>query len=417
MDGLSGGYTTLFGTDFTAGDPALWEYKGTLGYSGLTQATSSGGNTGNYLGLQDGGAGASGTFFARWQTINDAADSSGFTFLIPAITADQIYQARYTLSALQYNSLPASKINLPTIRIGAYQGSLIFNNEYLIRSTQYQDAVDSQLPDLGATRDYSIFWAPQTDKPNMDQLIVPAQSIDARTWQNYFDLADENTGGTENAGEWRLESWTVVTRARPADLQASDTARFDLTNLTSNNGFATELVSGTAVPAPAENTPAAGEITFTNNGTTAADQYRTWLKFNTAPWEAGKLIRATASMSCPTETDRSNFHLTRVRHAIGFNNLFALLYIQGGRGFTGEPGVPVARTDASYTANGPSAYEMYVAAYGGPAGELLNPGQENLRNWALGLDQVATSGAANSANTTQVTVHDVLYEILDEPSL
>jgi len=293
---------------------------------------------------------------------------------------------------------------------------MIFNNENLIRATRFDAAVDTQLPDVGgASRDYSIFWAPQSDKPNMANLVAPP--IDARTWQNYFDLADENVGATpENAGEWRLDSWTVVTRTRPADLQVSDTARFDLTNLTASNGFATELVSGTAVTV-GENNPSAGQITFTDTGTTGADQYRTWLRFNTVPWEAGKLIRATASMSCPAETDRANFHLTRVRHAIGFNNLFSILYIQGGRGYAGDPGVPIARTDAGYTANGPTAYEMYVAAYGGPGGGLLDPGFEDQRNWALGLDQVATGGAPNSGNTTSVTVHDVLYEILDEPSL
>jgi hypothetical protein len=135
-----------------------------------------------------------------------------------------------------------------------------------------------------------------------------------------------------------------------------------------------------------------------NNG---PDNFMAWQRLNTAPWLAGKVIRVAAQISCPTTTDRANFHTTRIRHGITSNNIIQTMFInQSNLGAFGNPGMPPARNDAGYT--GPMTYETYVPSFGGPTPYMLSNFPQ-FASWALSLDEVHGRGTANANLATQVT--------------
>jgi hypothetical protein len=417
---LSGGFRTLF----TSAPFSSWEYD-PFGSAGLGAATSSGGST--FIGLAGGQTASSGgANFARWQT-KVVPNTANYQGLIPAIDSNEVYLARFSMSA---NTLsaghPSSKTYLAQVRIGVQQAASVNEVDVNINAMRQTSLnLDSQLPDLGTTKNYDVMWSPLLGTPEFDDahLLVPFPSapggvIDARTWRAYFDMVDADRGAPENEGLWRLESFVVGAVARPADLPVSAPAseRFLLTNLTSSGGFATMLsVSGDTITQGGS--AGAGTITINDPGRPGGSgNYITYEKAPVVSWLADKVVRVTVQMSCPTTTDRNNYHKTRIRHnVIGLNIYHMWILFQAGTPFPGAiPAAPIARDSVGYTA--PTSYEVYLPAFGGPSADQLALGGDYSK-WLAGIDQINGDGSGTALNPTHVTVHQVLYEILDQPAV
>ncbi|MCX7013601.1 MAG: hypothetical protein NTW86_13765, partial [Candidatus Sumerlaeota bacterium] len=271
-DSLSGGFTTLFHNAFDTTSENQWAFQS---YAGIGVATSSGGMTGGFLGMEAGqlaGTANTSMYFGRWQTVNNPLDTYGFTQLIEATTADQIYQARYRMRlTTDSGGGPASKDNAPQIRLGVQNGGLNSSLEMWITSTPTAAGgdVNTQLPTVGQTKDYNIFWSPMENTPNWDNMNIPSMGIDARTWAAFFDVLDADEGSAPyDAGKGLLEDFLVGHVNRPGDLDVGSPAslRYVLTDLTSSGGFAVGQHDASTFVQLLPNNPSAGKIKFQDAG-------------------------------------------------------------------------------------------------------------------------------------------------------
>jgi len=440
LNDLSGGFTTLFSDDFL-GTTAYWTYVGASQY-GLTNATSSGGAGAGYLGLAGGTNAPTGNaYYGRWRTI--ALDAYNYTHVIGHIPSSQIYHARYRLKAMTNSpGHPSNKTYLAQLRLGVQNGGVVAYLDTVVASAGLDPGlgynVDSQLPDLGSTKNYDFFWSSMADTPNFQNLYLPGLGVDARTWMPFFDLLDFDAGsGTEDEGLWQMQSFVAGGIPYPSTLSLSSPAslRFELTNLVT--GFSVN--GSTSNMSVLTNNPSTGLITFNDlgllplGGNTFADTYIQWQRENTVDWYAGKLVRAKVWLSCPSNSDRLNYHWTRIRHSIGGGNIItAFSIVQNLQALCGNPGMPISRQDPNYNPPnlGPTVYDVYVSSLGGPPAAYFQTTPIDFtiyRPWALALDQIHNRGgqdnnfAVNPAtgpalNPTHVTVHKILYEVLTEPA-
>jgi len=424
---LSGAFTTLFGNDFSAAGQTPWGYSVISPTYG--QCTSSGGMTGGYLGIESGlaaGAALGNVFYGRWQSLTKA---DGYTQVIDAIPAgqDEIYQARYRMTLKQNaHGGPATKDMAPTFRVGVANAGANATLDVFINAAPFQAGgdVNTQLPAVDATKDYNIFWSPMNDTPNWQLLGDPALGgIDLRTWYAYFDFVDSDNA---KEGKWQLEDYVVGRIARPASLAVTEPAsvRYLVTDLTSTTGGFTKSGDGSTFVQMLQNNPTAGKVKIQDRGlntgvTPNGDTYLIWQRANTVVWNAEKLVRATVYLSCPTNADRANYHKTRFRHEIGYSNMISILSVNqsfatlpGVPGTDLNPGCPIS--EQGQPAGAMTAYEVYASSFdAGPGGVLVGSGFEN---WTLGIDQVHNKGAANQLLPTNVVVHQVLYELLEDPA-
>jgi len=280
-----------------------------------------------------------------------------------------------------------------------------------------------------------LYFSSLAGTPHWDTQLHPfGTQIDARTWAAYFDMLDFDSAGADKGGKWELQDFVVGSILAPvASPDAPQSARFTISDLTSGNTFSSEGTDGSGLVSVAENVPSAGKITFVDGGRTPAGggTYALWQQtgpnaggHGTVQWEANKLVRATVYLSCPTTADRDNFHKFRVRHYIGYLNMISTFIITATPILAPEatflnPGAPESEEVAPGVQ---TPYEVYLSPLGGPAGALLtNPSFDAYRRWSLALDELAadpgTDGAnAREMNPTNVVVHKVLYEMLDEPA-
>ena len=438
-DDLSGGFTTLF----TSPPWDEWEYVPGSDY-GLSTATSSGGGAGDlFIGMEAGTtAPTGGMFFGRWRT-KTAATGFGFNQTIPSIPGHMIFQARYTMTAnTSGGGGPSHKTFLADLRLGSLMGANTIINDFLVKTVGL-DAfdVDPVMPAVGSSKDYNIFWEPHTGKMgsqmwnnvesvNLPNFLGTGEDVDGRTWRAYFDVmdADVAAGLTEHEGLWHLDDYVVGSIARPASLTAGapTSLRYELNDLTSGNAFSIPAggQGGGTLISVTDNSPAAGNITLDDNGAHPTDStYLLWERLTIVDgdfelsWQADKIVRVTAWMSCPTTQDRADFHTTRIRNGVFYNNIISVCAIRQDNqlvaGNIGNPGMPVAR-DGDATKMTP--YEVYLPTFGGPSADIVTTFSEG-RLWLTAIDQVAAAGSAGvAANPTEVTVHKMLFEILDEPA-
>jgi len=436
-DDLSGTFTTLFGNAFGGADVVQWDYLNFVS-SGFAQATASGGSmTNGYLGLESGlnagtGAGQGSLFAARWQT-RPSAD--GFTQAIAYIPTDRIYQARYRLALKSNAGSPTGTRNdAPKFRIGIQNAVGAFYSELQVLSAtddrgvgdpEYTN-VNRYLPAMnGPQQDFNVFFASLGNTPYFSQLVVG--TVDARTWAAYFDVVDKDSEG--DSGKWQLDDYQIGHIRRPPDMVTPTSTITDMTiatggfyNAGSDAWSMVQLMQNMDGP-----TPAPGKVTFYDPGRNPADPnggftFYLLQKADAARWEANKLVRCTVSLSCPTDTDRDNFHKFRIRHNQNWGCMVNTFTINRVYAAYHNPGCPISEQDLTYVDVGPTAYEVYLSPFGGPGGTLLteDPGLQYYRNWVLGLDALASlndpDGGDRDLKTTNIVVHKVLYELLDEPA-
>lgn len=415
-DGLSGAYTTVFSDSLA--NSANWRYVSIGGMSAATSASGSG-----FLRLT---AGATATgflnkWFARWETNNlpvgQGGDVLGITQRIPYISGNRIYVARFALTP----SGNALKHNLPSIRLGAFLGG---NNIQIVTwigtvngPANLDPTANPQIPNSGVQRIYPVYWSSHDWTTNFNRLLIPAASIDARTWAVFFDVHDANqqAGLADDSGSWELNSLEVLSADRPP----TQAPAINLTDLgtTGSWGLANESPNSAGGVTVAQNTPAAGQITFTDPGsaaTAAPAQYLMWgyarnTNVGLYTWD-NQLRRATIELSCPTTTHRNNFHRVRFRHLTFAENVFQEMYIRQQFLSEGNPMAPPARDAGGKQFD---RYEQYVAPYGGSTALL------QLVGWHLispVVDQLYNIPGETNALATQTTVHRVYYETFAEPT-
>jgi len=414
-DGLSGTFTPVM-TDntFLAADWVWTQYT----FTSYAPAASTGGAGAGFLGLTSGanaGAAKSGAYYARWITANSGA--SQLVAKIPFAEGNVIYCAKLQLqlTAAQSNV----KAQAPDLRFGSENRLQQFTTQNLLIAQTFGQAgaPDSYNPHLpavgGAAKEYRVYWSQNQNARGYDVLanydLGGGNIVDLRKWNVFFEIVDVDTNNAslEDSGTWRLNSIVIGTLPRPADLATGNTNKISITNFTSTNGWAAGSYAGIGNASVAQNSPSAGKITFNANaaitGTTTAVL---WEKSAVVSWQAGKVIRAVANLSCPTEANRSTFAMARIRHQT-VGPWVAQVWI-------------LARNDASAsvantlmpdtTANGGTNYEVYIPSYGGPSSALSV--LANYDKFNAAFDHIQRTGT--DAATSWV-VNSLQYEILDDP--
>jgi hypothetical protein len=413
MDGLSGAYSTVFSDTFqTLGN---WTYTTISGMSAATSSFVLGSATQNGLLSLSAGATATGLlskFFARWET-TALPGPAVLTMRIPYVTGSKIYVARFRLSVQG----PATQGNAPTIRLGTFMPGNNIQIVNWIGSVNNTDPnANPQLPALNTPRIYPVYWSSHDWTPNFNQLYIPASNIDARTWALFFDVHDVNqqVGLPDDFGMWSLSSVEVLCIDRPP----TTTLEHNLTNLTSTGswGLASESPNSAGNVQITQNSPAAGQITFTDpgGGTVAPAQFLMWGYARAAnvglyTWDT-KLRRATIFMACPTTTNRNNFHRVRFRHLTFGENVFQEFYVRQQFSAQGNPVAPIAQDGNAALA---THYEAYVAPYGQATALLTSVGWHRI---APVIDQLYNIPGQTQASATSTVVQKVTYEAFDEPT-
>jgi hypothetical protein len=420
-DALSGtaspNYTTIFTQSAfpgTAGSQYAWAFT-QFAFNSYSNCTSSTGTGTTFLGIQSGAsAAAGGAFFARWW-MPGTGTYPLLTSPIAHVDGNIVYCAKMRLSV---EGTPGGvKAYAPDIRFGVENTGQNLITTNLIYSQNdgtatTADQVNPQIPGAGEARDYRFYWSPVA--PETDA-VANAGGLDWRRWRLFFDIVDANAAtGTQDAGTWKVNYVEVGYVNRPADIApvAGSSTNFRITDLTATNGWSldTGFSKNSSVN---QNSPAAGQITFNINAASAnASTCAIWQRLTTAPWIAGKVLRVTARLSCPTTTHRTNFAMARVRHQGILPWVAQVFTIRREPGFA--PLAPAAPYLPQTIANAPTGtpYECYMPSYGGPNAFIA--GLANGSYFIVGLDHVLQSTADPAL---QWTVHELLYETLDEATL
>jgi hypothetical protein len=403
VDALSGAYSTVFSD--TLQTTSNWKYTTVSGISVATSAFAQ-----NLLSLSAGATatGSLNKFFGRWETRDSG---NGFNMKVPYVTGNKIYVARFYLTP----SGPATRGNLPTIRLGSYiSGSNIQIVNWIGSVNNTDPNANPQLPAINTQRIYPVYWSSHDWTPNFSQLLIPGLGIDARTFALFFDVHDVNQSGVpDDNGLWSLSNVEVLTIDRPAT-KALD---INLTNLTSVGswGLANESPNSAGGVTINQNT-ATGTITFADpgGGTVAPAQFLMWGYARAANvglyvWD-NKLRRATMYMACPTTTDRNNFHRVRFRHLTFGEFWFQEFYIRQQFSAQGNPMAPISQqaSPGQFT-----RYEAYVAPYGQATALITSVGWHKI---APVIDQLYNIPGQTQASATNTIVQKVTYEAFNEPT-
>lgn len=396
-DALSSGVD--FNVVFEDASPSSTGWIGTDSVTHLTKATTSEGT--GYIQLQSAAQDASGDgYWGRWRQSPVAGVAP-----IPYVeTANVIYCARLDLELNAATS--SSRLNAPNIRLGAANQLDILTTMNVVKSTiaGTTEVHNPQLPNVGETRTYNMYWARNEALPDYAQQDLSGSGgIDYRGFKLFFDVLDPDTSGADKGGTWRLKKAVVGTIPRPADLTVgtlpANTLAFLLDDVTASpfTGEVAGSINGSVAQA-------GGNATFHSTGTAGAG--KSVILYNAsgfAPWMSGKLMRVIAKLSCVAAGDRASFGLARVRHETPLGNVNQEFIVKRSSFFTAC--VPAAGTQ--------TPYEIYVPSFGGPNQAIVDAGA----SFVLFKVAVDHLNFAAGADPTNWVLHSMQYELLDEPVL
>ena len=269
-----------------------------------------------------------------------------------------------------------------------------------------------------------MYWSPNSWAPEYDALHIQiaGEVIEARNYLMYFDVIDL---GASQAGTWRMNFMEVGAVDRPP----TQTADVEITDLTAGGPFTRTSQVNLANNSVTldEDEPANGMITFEDPGvdlTPPGADPPNFLLLDYADvvsWD-NTVYRVTTRLSCPTATDRANFHRFRIRNSTTIAQIVHEFWInQNLKGInpdrpTGNPAMPVV-SDGDPDVYTP--YEQYVMGFGGATATLENVFGADWSSWNLGLDQICytqTGSGGQEELATNTSVHAVLYETLGPPA-
>lgn len=386
-DGLSGTFQAReeWGDDtFAAGD---WLYLTAPPTYGV--ATSTGADASGLLGLTTTATTtASGdAIYARFQQ-----NSPGFVSPIDFVEGDVIYGAKMRLGVDAAEG--GLKAFAPDLRFGSENTLQILVQTNVILSTPFgsttpPDSYNPQIPDVGSTMDYTMFWSPMADLPGMADL-ADVTGVDARRFRVFFDVVDVDQADPDfdDSGTWELTLLEVGTLMRPAASSPTTITDFSTGNGWSNGGSNNVTVTGTT-----------SEVTFEVGAASASTDatFALWTKADVADWTAGTMIHAQVTLAAADETSRTNFGVARLRHQTVGGNVGQLLQI--------TPNALSAGSQIPAVAG--SVYETFVPAAGGPSADLI---AASLDSWIVAIDAINVNQAAH-----EWAASNLILDVLDDP--
>ena len=414
FDDLTEQVTTIFEDTFPGGASTLWTYSSVAALPQCTEGDAPG--TPGYLSIQS-GLTANGTlgawsnvYFGRWSTFVQPYGEG----VIAHAAGDVMYRANLTLRQDQ-----AMTDVTPRIRWGAIQGAI---NQVTSNATTPMPGVadgdeatmNPQIPAQGVQQNFTTCWSAHDDSPNFDDLLWDTGTVgvvDFRGWNCFYDVFDaEDT----QAGTWFCDTLLVETIPTPA-------AVMPVASLTDFSGWDVDDGDGSMTVTHG------GGVTFNDPGATGSVRNYFLLYADTGvDWEAGKTLRINAELSCPTASDRENWHRFRIRPYTGFWHVSQEWFLQTDDGLNhgtiwadgdigGDPVLPtIPPVGSTYT------YSVYVCPNGGPTPELqaLNA-TYHTTDITVALDQLHNAGRGDGdpgvthTLATKTTVHSLTIEQLN----
>lgn len=129
-------------------------------------------------------------------------------------------------------------------------------------------------------------------------------------------------------------------------------------------------------------------------------------------WEDDKIVRVTARLSVPTQVDRERFAMTRLRHQTLAPWVAQAFTIRR----SPEIGYLLPLLPLVPLVGQPTAYETYVPSFGGPNETILAMNDlfpyPDVAKFITGVDHMANT---SSDQASSWSVHDLKYEVLDDP--
>jgi hypothetical protein len=279
-----------------------------------------------------------------------------------------------------------------------------------------EESLNPHLMDPGVDEVFTYYWSSHDWTPNFDNLYRPditgtTEIVDLRQWQLFFDVFDDAGATEEDSGVVTMSYAEVRTIERPAD-----TTGTEMTDFTSSNNWAIDTQFQTANVDVIEDLPSAGLVTFSDDGPINGTEptYLVYQRPDTLSWGTDSIARVSAWISCPTTTDRDQFHRFRIRHQGDFLMISQVFQVRQNFADQGNPMSPIAR-DGNDALN--TKYETYIHMRGGPSSFLSGNGVDA---FLMSLDQLhnvanlsgGTQDQAAAAGATRTTVHKVLQEML-----
>jgi hypothetical protein len=421
-DDLSGSVTTAFGGPLVVAsasqDPSgdnswfLLSNVSAAPPAGVTWGTGS--SAGGALSIQVGAGSAANKGFNRWQQ-TQAALATG---KIPYVTGNVLYAAFFGVT---HNA--ASRGQAPTLRIGVANGSesiQMYSAVNSVDSSVFTPAgltdaqANTQLPDSGVMRYFPVYWESFENTTNWDSTHMTAPSIDpaidARTWFAFFDVMNDSAN---DAGTWTMSDFYVVTTPMP-DFGA---AEMEYTDFTAAGNWSLSTQNGTSI-IKTDNQPAAGMIRFTDSGAAAPYWYLWTNTVDKIAWQKGKVIRLSFYLSCPTATDRENFHRFRGRLNEVLQNVTSELFVRRALSHSPfmEPGCPPVYSGNPADLTETMRYSGYTPSYGGPSAELSAvPG--GFDQFVLSFDALHNNADTEPASSspTAYSLHKAVIDIFNDP--
>jgi hypothetical protein len=404
FDDVNPEVTTIFEDSFPNGAGTLWVYNSVAALPAATSGQTGDGTSG-YLSIQS-GLTATGTlgawsnvFWGRWQLNN------GYEGAIAHADGDVMFRANMTLRQDQ-----ASVDVTPRIRFGAIQAAetqAIVNMTAVIPNAGANpEQINPQVPAQGVQQNFTTCWSANSGSPGFGDLLWdtggPLGVVDLRGWNCFYDVFDNQDS---QAGTWYMDHLLVETIPTPAAVTPAYTAT-DFTGWPVQKNATGAQMTQTDLPG--------GGVTFNDPGISGADRnYYLILDPTGITWAANQTLRVNVELSCPTASDRTNFHRFRLRTYSGYYHVSQEWILAGDDGgLLDEVGMasmpPVGST---YT------YSTYVQPNGGPTPELA--GIAGATDMTVALDQlhrvIQADGAAQQTHTlaTATTVHEVSIELLN----
>ena len=424
-DGVTGGFDEIYSWDTGTAGACITDTAGHLSVA----TTSGGGGSGlEFLEASSGGADPSGIgYYVRWQ-LDGGGDLAG---PIPYVdTANIIYEARMDL---ELTAQPGdNRTNANHIRFGVADSLQQLNTINVLMGFDLSTVgvsgatgpeYNAHFPNVGETNTYTTYWANNEWIPNQSALDLTSGGTfgDLRSWIAFFDVLDYDDAHAGDAGTWRLTDLTVGTITRPPTVTVTpgSTIAFLLDDLSAGGTYNWRATDTHVRGSLEQHTTGdlAGAVTFHSAGTGAGETSKVfWRTDPFTRWTDGMMMRFVPRISCPASSDRATFQIARVSHITGLNWVnqeFMIRRNAAADSIGGNPGVPVARSGND---NVSTAYEGYLAYYGGPSAALVSAlttaAAESFLDFYVDVNHLTFDGSQSATNWT---LHSIKYEILADP--
>lgn len=422
-DDLSGLMATIFSDDLVGLNTDDWI---TETFTGLTAATS--GATGQ-LSLQAAAFTGANYTYTRWRLRNYGelavkpviegvpTPYSGWVPIEYVPDDSLIYSGRFSI---QHNQ--ATLDTVPSMRFGIhdalfYQVALTFVGTIPNASGAFA-SVNSQWPAANTTKVFRQYWAnnPGPGEAGLDLGDGSGSGGlggDMRNFAAFYDLLNRFQNGVGTLT--MVGPFEVVTMPRPANgTLVAHTPATDYVQEQVNTGspVASGAAAGNALRLTVPASTSGGTVPFI-----------LYTNYDAVQMAVDSLVRVRVELSCPVDTDRTNFKQFRLRFNTPYSNQDQLVYIQQlDPTFAGVVGYPSLPPSQQSSPGATAFYDAYMPVFPSDLSVLQGLGdpdgagpRANSDYFGIGLDYVGNPAINTTAST--VTIHSVTHEVLAMPAM